>query len=207
MGKKIKWFFFVLFSIAIGLYPLTYFLIERTFGLLQWKTEELLTDTLWNIGFYTHIILGGIALLIGWTQFSKKLRKQNLNLHRLIGKIYVGCVSLSAIAGFYIGFYATGGTVASIGFIGLAIFWFYVTLKAYQLIKARDISGHQRMMILSYAACWGAVTLRLWLPILVLLFKGDFIPAYQVVAYLSWIPNVLFAYWYVEKNGIRISKT
>ena len=145
-------------------------------------------------------------MLIGWLQFSKKLRQKNINLHRLIGKIYVGCVLLSAIAGFYIGYHATGGLVASVGFMSLAVVWFYVTFMAYRYIKAGNISGHQRMMIFSYAACWAAVTLRIYLPFLIMYFKGDFIPAYQIVAYLCWVPNIIFAYWYVERNGITISK-
>lgn len=207
MATKIKWFFFVFLSIGISLYPINYLFVDKTYGILNFKTDELYADMLWKGLFYTHIFLGGIALLIGWSQFSNKLRQKNMNLHRLIGKIYVGCVLLSAIAGFYIGFYATGGTVASIGFVSLAVVWFYTTFMAYRYVKAGNISGHQRMMIFSYAACWGAVTLRIYLPFLIMFFEGEFIPAYQVVAYLAWIPNIIFAYWYVEKNGIKISKT
>jgi len=203
MAKKIKWVLFALLSIGIGLYPLAYFLVDMSQGLLIHKSEALLSNTIWNIGFYTHIGLGGIALLLGWTQFSEKLRQKNISLHRLIGKIYVVCVLLSSIAGFYVGYFATGGIISSIGFMSLAVVWFYPTFRSYQLIKAGDIIGHQRMMIFSYAACWAAVTLRLWLPILIFYFEGEFIPAYQSVAYLSWIPNIIFAYWYVEKYNIK----
>jgi hypothetical protein len=54
------------------------------------------------------------------------------------------------------------------------------------------------MMIYSYAACFAAVTLRLWLPLLVIGF-GDFIKAYTVVAWLCWVPNILVAYLIVRK--------
>ena len=206
MATKIKWFLFAFLSIGISLYPFYYLTANGVVGLLTTKSETLLADTLWKIGFNTHISLGGIALLIGWTQFSKKLRQKNISLHRNIGKVYIISVLLSSMAAFFIGYYATGGIISSIGFMSLAVIWFYTTFRSFQLIKVGDVSGHQRMMIFSYAAGWAAVTLRIYLPFLIMMFKGDFIPAYQIVAYLCWIPNMIFAYWYVEKNGVKTSK-
>ena len=48
------------------------------------------------------------------------------------------------------------------------------------------------MMIYSYAACFAAVTLRIWLHLLTALF-GGFITAYTIVAWLSWVPNLIVA--------------
>lgn len=193
MMKKTLWILFVAFAIIIGLYPTIYFLIDREFGLLSSKSVDLLSNTLWNIGFYTHIIFGGIALLIGWSQFSSKLRIGKSKLHKQVGKMYVILVLLSSITGIFIGFYATGGFKASLGFICLGVIWFYTTLKAYLYIKNKDIEQHQKMMIYSYAACFAAVTLRIWLPILILIYK-DFEKAYIVVAWLCWVPNLIVAY-------------
>ena len=61
----VSWAVFVVLAVAVGLYPITYFFVDRQFGLLASKSEELLTDTFWNIGFYGHILLGGLALFIG----------------------------------------------------------------------------------------------------------------------------------------------
>ncbi len=91
MIKKIFWFLFGFFSVAIALYPLAYILptgIQEN-GLLQTKTNELLADALWQIGFKLHIFCGGLALLIGWLQFIPSLRKNYIHTHRLIGKAYV----------------------------------------------------------------------------------------------------------------------
>jgi len=192
MTKKGLWILLVALAIVIGLYPSIYFLIDRKFGLLSSKSAELLTNTFWNIGFYTHIILGGIALLIGWTQFSSKIRIRNLTLHKQIGKIYLIAVILSSMAGVYIGFFATGGLIASSGFICLGIIWFYTTLQSYLYIKNKQVEQHQKMMIYSYAACFAAVTLRIWLPLLTLIY-GDFAKAYVIVAWLCWIPNLIVA--------------
>lgn len=130
-----------------GLYPTIYFLIDRKFGLLSSKSPELLVNLFWNIFFYTHIILGGIALLIGWSQFSTKLRIKHLALHRIFGKIYIIAVLLSSTAGIYIGFFATGGMVSSLGFISLGIIWFFSTLKAYLYIRNKNVLNHDGLQL------------------------------------------------------------
>jgi uncharacterized membrane protein len=182
----------VVLAIIIGLYPSIYFLIDREFGLLNSKSSEILNNTFWNIGFYTHILLGGLALLIGWTQFSSKIRNNNLTLHKRIGKLYVIAVILSSIAGICIGFFATGGVLSSLGFISLGIIWFSTTIFAFVNIKNKQIQKHQKMMIYSYAACFAGVTLRIWLPLLNIIFV-DFITAYTIVAWLCWVPNLFVA--------------
>lgn len=202
MVKKGLWVLFAILAMLIGLYPIIYFLVDRKFGLLNSKSVELLTNTFWNIGFYTHIIFGGIALLTGWTQFSPKMRNRRMALHRKLGKVYVIAVLLSALAGIYIGFFATGGLISSTGFICLGIIWFYTTLKAYLYIKRGEVEKHQKIMVYSYAACFAAVTLRIWLPILTMLY-GNFSKAYLVVAWLSWIPNLLVAYLLTRKKAVN----
>jgi len=187
-------------GVLIGLYPVIYFLIERTFGLLRMKTGGVLNDPLWNLAFYMHIILGGIALLIGWTQFSGRLRRRNVKMHRTIGKVYIVSVILSAVGGVHIGFYATGGWISAVGFITLGLIWLYTTVKAYTTIRVGDVKRHSDFMTYSYAACFAAVTLRVWLPLLSMAF-GDFFVAYRMVAWLCWVPNLFVAYWLVRSSS------
>lgn len=202
--NKIAWVVFAFLAIGVGLYPLLYLIASEPFGLLLGKATELLESQLWNIGFYGHISLGGLALLIGWTQFSKKIRTRNLKLHKNLGKIYVFSVLISGVCAVYIGFYATGGWIASLGFISLGVIWLFTTLKAFFAIRAKDLGLHQGMMIYSYAACFAAVTLRIWLPLLTMAF-GEFLIAYKIVAWLCWVPNMIFAYFWVRKKGISLA--
>lgn len=117
--KRILWIIMVILAILIGLYPIIYLVVEGRFGLFRSKSDELLSNTFWQIGFYLHTFTGGLALLIGWSQFSNKLRSKYLNLHKLIGKFYVLSVLSSSVNGFYISFFATGGFVAALGFLSL----------------------------------------------------------------------------------------
>lgn len=198
MLKKLSFILLAILSTLVGFYPYIYFLVDRKFGLLQSKTEAVLTNVFWNVSFYQHITLGGLALLIGWTQFVTKFRARRLKLHRQLGKVYVVAVLLSAIAGVHIAFYATGGIVPSLGFIGLGLVWFCTTLKAYIHIRKGRVEAHRKMMIYSYAACLAAVTLRIYLPLLTLAFH-DFVKAYALVAWLCWVPNLIVAYFLVKQ--------
>ncbi|WP_343854790.1 DUF2306 domain-containing protein [Algoriphagus jejuensis] len=204
--KKAGWWIFAMFGIAIGLYPAIYFMIDRRFGLLGSKSEVLLADPVWNATFYTHILLGGFALLIGWIQFDKGFRDRRRKLHKRIGMAYVTAVFFSSLAGIYIGFFATGGLVSILGFVSLGIIWFCTTMMGWVTAKKQDYEAHEDWMIFSYAAAFAAVTLRIWLPILIALHRGEFLPAYHIVAWLCWVPNMLVAFWLVRRRRRSISQ-
>jgi len=199
INNTCRWVFNCL-CILIGLYPIIYFLIDRRFGLLSSKSQELLSHQLWNLGFYGHIVLGGIALLIGWAQFSSKLRSKRMGLHRAIGKIYITSVLISGICGIYIAQYATGGISNVIGFTLSGIVWLTTTILAYQSIRDGKIKAHEGFMVYSYAVCFSAVTLRIWLPILIAI-TGEFESAYLIVGWLSWVPNLIVAYFIVNRKS------
>ena len=185
-------------SVIIGLYPGLFFLGEKKVGILKIKPDALFFNPLWYTSFYIHIIFGGLALLTGWMQFSPRIRSKSITLHRQTGRIYVVAVLLSSLTGFHIAFHATGGLPAALGFMCLSLIWFYATIKAYAHIRDRQVEQHRNMMIYSYACCFAAVTLRLWMPILVPIF-GNFQAAYIFVAWWCWVPNVAIAYFLSRK--------
>lgn len=189
----------------VGLYPIIYFVIDRHFGLLSSKSQDLLNDVTWNYAFYGHIVLGGFALLIGWTQFSPYIRRNHINLHRTIGKLYLFAVIISGLCGIYIAQFATGGITNIIGFTLSALVWLGTSVLAFKAIKNRKVQLHKEFMIYSYAVCFSAVTLRIWLPLLIYL-TGEFISAYLIVGWLSWVPNLVVAYFIIlrERKKLKI---
>ncbi|NCI47861.1 DUF2306 domain-containing protein [Sediminibacterium soli] len=204
MIQKTGWILFALLCIGIGFYPAIYFIIDEKFGLLGSKPEGLLGSAAWRSAFYVHIALGGVALLSGWSQFSEKIRTARPGVHRSLGKIYVVSVLLSATAGIYIAFFATGGIIPAAGFGLLGLVWFFTTAFAYKTIREGNIDLHRNLMVYSYAACFAAVTLRIWLPLLIMLF-GSFSIAYPIVAWLCWVPNLVVARVIVVKNNKMIT--
>lgn len=197
--KKASWITLGILSIIVGLYPIIYFVIDKRFGLLGLKPAALLDDNVYNAAFYGHIVLGGLALLIGWLQFSVKLRRTNIKLHKIIGKTYVISVLTSGLFGLYISLYATGGMFTMIGFIFSDVVWLTTTILALNAIWKHNIVKHKKLMVYSYAVCFSAVTLRIWLPILEI-STGSFLEAYRIVSWLSWLPNIMFAYYLTTKR-------
>lgn len=200
--NKFTWWLFALLSMVIGIYPILYFIFGRQFGILNSKAPEQLNSLFWNGNFYSHIVFGGIALAIGWIQFNQKLRDKNRKLHKRIGMAYVTAAFISSLSGIYVAIYTAGGMVASGGFLALGFTWLITSLMGWKTAKTKNFDAHEDWMIFSYAACFAAVTLRIYLPILENIF-GEFIPAYRIVAWLCWVPNMLVAYWIVRSRNKR----
>jgi len=202
--NKIGWGFFVFFAIVVGLYPYGYLLsnVLAENGLLANKPDSIKENITWAFQFKVHIYLGGIALLTGWSQFIKRWRDTRLNFHRSLGKIYLIMVMLSGVSGLYIAYYADGGIISQLGFTGLALSWLYTTTMAYLTIRRKEINNHQKWMIRSYALTFAAVTLRIWLPLFQYGFGMDFVTAYVIIAWLCWVPNIIWAQWKVKRLGL-----
>lgn len=140
-----------------------------------------------------HVFTAVFAMALGPLQFSARLRQQRPNLHRWTGRLYLGVgVLVGGLAGLYIARYAHGGWVARLGFALLAVLWLYTGLRAYLAVRAGAIAEHRKWMVRNYALTLAAVTLRLYVPLAVLAGL-EFAVAYQIIAWLCWVPNLLVA--------------
>lgn len=201
-SKNVGYALLGLFALLIGLYPLHFVGLPFEGSILGGKAEFLIQSPTYLLAFYLHISLGGLALLTGFSQFFARWRKKWPALHRALGKIYVVSVVISGTAGLGIAMFADGGVIATLGFGGLALFWLFTTLKAYIAVRNRQFNRHQRWMIRSYALCFAAVTLRIYLPLAVVLIGLEFIPAYLAISWLCWVPNLLVAeYLIIPRTG------
>lgn len=201
MKARIGLYLIAVLSILIGVYPLLYLVMPEDQGLLSTKPSALLDNALWTSAFKVHIGFGGIALLSGWPQFFKNWRNRYLNWHRRIGLVYLFAVVFSGSAALYLAFNATGGMLTGLGFGIMSVLWLVFTILAFLHVKGGSIVKHQKFMILSFSLCFGAVTLRILLPLLSQL-TGDFITAYRVVAWMCWVPNLLVAYLFLIPKSI-----
>ena len=155
-----------------------------------------------RLGIYLHVFAAAFALALGPFQFSAGLRARRPVLHRWCGRLYLGVgVLAGGLAGLYMAMHAFGGLGAQLGFACLAVAWLYTGLRAYLAIRARDIAAHRRWMVRNFALTFAAVTLRLWLPAAVI--SGlPFAPAYAVIAWLCWVPNLVLAEWLFNRDAV-----
>jgi uncharacterized membrane protein len=149
---------------------------------------------------------GGLsALALGPWQFNSRLRARTIKVHRWLGRGYVVAVVVGGIGALALAPMSQEGLVTHVGFGLLAVLWLLSTVQAYRHIRARDQESHRRWMIRSFALTLAAVTLRVYLP-LALGVGVAFHDAYQVVAWLCWVPNLVVAEWVVLQGRSRPAK-
>ena len=184
------WWIMTVMAIAIAGYAFAFFFVE-SLGSADLKAKFATIP----FAAWSHIIGGGIALLLGTFQMNAGLRKKSPGVHRLMGKIYLMCILLSGVGGLVLAWNATGGLFTKAGFGMLGILWLYTGTNAYLAIRKGDIAAHRRWMIRNYALTLAAVTLRIYLP-LSMASGATFLVAYTVIAWMCWVPNLIVAEWF-----------
>ena len=145
-----------------------------------------------RLAIYTHVFLSALALSLGPFQFMTGLRTKRPALHRWSGRVYVIAVLIGGLSGLFVAFNAFGGLVARVGFSCLAIGWLFTGARAYLAIRAGDIATHRAWMVRNFALTFAAVTLRFWLPGLVVV-GFPMAVAYPIIGWLCWVPNLVVA--------------
>ena len=185
------WGLMFLSALSISLYASAYLNFDPNFGFLINKSKEILSHALYLGPFWIHVMGGIIALSIGPFQFLSKLRQKRMKLHRTLGKVYMIAILIAGISGIPISIMSAGGWVANWGFFLLALAWLFTTGQGYVKIRQKNIEAHRQWMIRSYAVTFAAVTLRIWLGLFMQVLGWDFMIAYPIVAWISWIPNLI----------------
>jgi len=153
-----------------------------------------------KVAFWMHIAASPVALALGAFQFLPRLRASRPGLHRWSGRIYAGAIVLGGISALLLAANSPERPVAAAGFAVLAVIWLGTTFNAVRLAMARDFIGHRAWMIRSYALTLAAVTLRLQLPLFFGLAGMDYPEISNWVAWISWVPNLLVAEWYLRRR-------
>ncbi len=69
--------------------------------------------------------------------------------------------------------------------------------------RVRDFLLHKQWMVRCYALTLAAVSLRLELPVLQIGLGLSFEASYAVVAWFSWVPNLVIAEWFFNQRPLR----
>lgn len=193
---KVAWGLMTALVVLLLLISIRYFLFgaEAYFP----RQREVYEDH--TLGILVHI--GGmmVAAAMGPFQFIRSFRNSHRNIHRIMGRIYLGGAFVGGLGGLYMAQYSAAGVVSDVGFALLAIFLLFTSAMAFLSIKRGEVQVHREWMTRSFALVLGAVTLRIYLPFLEAGFGEQ--DGYAIVAWVSWVPNLLVAEWLI-RNHLR----
>lgn len=108
-----------------------------------------------------HITGGMVALLIGPWQFSQRLRRRYLQLHRLMGRTYLIAIVCGSAGSLYLAATTPFGWAWGTALVALALAWLTTSGMAFYAVKQRQIQVHQEWMVRSYVVTFAFVTFRL----------------------------------------------
>ena len=151
----------------------------------------------------THMLIAPMALLLGPFQFFPGIRAKYPQAHRWSGRLYVTACVVAGTGGLAASPSASGGPVAGLGFGILAVLWVGTTLGAWRAAVQRQFALHRLLMRFSYAMTFGAVTLRLQIPIGLALGFPNYSAMSVWLAYTSWMPNVIVVALYSMTEALR----
>jgi uncharacterized membrane protein len=178
------WWVMLVAATAIALYGLRFAVVGlEAFGP---GLFESFVQRPWAIWF--HVVFGPIALVTGALNFRHALRRARPALHRRVGEAYVLATLLTGLAGGWLALFAQGALNTKLGFGGLAAATITTVAMAYRCARARDFHAHRRWMIRSYALILAANALQ------------GFLPAYNIIAWSCWVPNLLVAEWIARRT-------
>ena len=105
-----------------------------------------------------HTLAGTFALLIGPINFSSRIRERHLQLHRVLGRIYV----ISVFVGSFTGIALAAGRPGLPGTSMQAAAWMVCTTAAFITARNRQITEHRQWMARSYAVTFTFVSSRVF---------------------------------------------
>ena len=191
-----------LLAVTLAYNALTYINFDPHYGFLRLKQEAIATG--WYLpGYYSHVLLGGLILVIGLFQLLSVSRRKFPGLHRYLGYVYVmGILFFAAPGGLLMSFFIDRGPLVLASFVLQAGLWFYFTVIALERIRKRDIIAHRQWMWRSYALTFAAITLRVYIYLTSWKFDLAQPEAYAVLAWLSWVPNLIAVEIYLRRKAL-----
>jgi uncharacterized membrane protein len=149
-----------------------------------------------------HAGLAATALITGPWQFLPKLRARAPRVHRWLGRIYIFSCVVGGTGGLLLASGTTAGPIARAGFGLLAVVWLVVNLQGLRLAMTGRYAEHRQWMIRSFALTFGAVLLRVYIPISQMM-GIEFMTAYRAISWLAWVPNLILAELYLRSPPRR----
>ena len=206
MAKKILkiglYLLLLMLVVPLSYNALTYINFDFQYSFLRLKQQAIATG--WYLpAYYSHVLLGGLILMIGLFQLNSKARQKWRTAHRWGGYFYVaGILFFACPGGMVMSFFIGRGPVVLASFLTQGSLWFYFTYWAYRKIREGKISEHRKWMLRSYALTFAAVTLRVYIFVFSAFFDLSQPLGYAILSWLSWTPNLLVMNEYLRRNPV-----
>jgi uncharacterized membrane protein len=152
--------------------------------------------------FVLHALSGSLALIRGPLQFNHRILNKKRNLHRVIGRIYVGAIWISSFGGLWSAIFFDVNLAAKVAFGVLAILWFSTTTMALLRIRGGKIAEHREWMLRSFSLSLFFVTFSFRVPGLASTNLPEAI-GYPLAVLLSWSLNLLVGELWIRRMASR----
>ena len=192
--RRNGWILMCVLVLSICIFSLSYFLEGMPYSF----RPDFYPQSSFTFFLLGHIAGAIVAALSGPLQFWGAFREKYKRVHRMLGYSYLVGVAVAGTCALVIAPVSQGGMSAHVGFILLAVFWIACTAMAFFKIYQKDWFAHRQWMIRSFSLTLAFVSLRLWLPGLLITTDADFEQVYQTVAWLCWVPNLIITELYLQ---------
>lgn len=209
---NLPWGLMTFFAVAVTIVAVAPYVTLNSANFNNATTRYATEIPIRYVSLFIHAFSSGIALLLGPFQFLNRLRQRRPVLHRWLGRIYLTGILVGGLSAFVIAPGIISGLVGQVGLSLLGVLWLWTGWNAYSSIRAGNVTLHREWMIRNFGLTFAAVTLRLWLgiligtqvPLLDVKYGGDFdalfVEAYRVVMWLCWVPNLIIAEWIIQRR-------
>ena len=150
-----------------------------------------------------HGLAGAIALLLAPFQFSARLRRRSLRLHRVLGRLYVAGVAISAPLAIPVAIILGPPSLVMAAVIQ-SCGWLLTTAIAIYCVRAGDIRQHQEWMTRSYPFAMVFVLARAILAIPAVKAMGEvaFVSVvWSLIAAACFVPSLVISWRALSRRG------
>lgn len=114
-----------------------------------------------------HLVPGGLVLVLAPFQFSSRVRRRHLRLHRWSGRVLLASAVILSLSALFFGLLMPYGGPAEAAATALFGGVFLLALgRAFVAIRRREVARHREWMIRAFAIAIGVSTVRFVMPVL-----------------------------------------
>lgn len=200
MSFRAKHVFFAAFGLAT---LFVFYLYETPFLDSRSPVWQHVEPVKWLL--LPHGVAGALALLLAPFQFSKRLRRRSLRLHRVLGRLYAAGVIVSAPLALPVAVILGPPSLVMAAAIQSAG-WIVTTALGVYCVRRGDIRQHQEWMTRSYPFAMVFVLARVVLAIPAIKAMGEvaFVSVvWSLVAAACFVPSLVISCPTLSKRAVR----